>query len=170
MLAAGCSVDHPASVASAINTDPGATTLSFHSPSGIDIEIRSVTPVGQADPIYMRFSGIDGEQGSAPKEALFLGGVVGAEGPEEYAAALAPLSAVLLGLATTDQVAENIGLNFTEIQIKYVPQVPPCEIAVGLVHQAAAYALLKEGPSAGALANSHIATLGIEPCPVVKGL
>src|SRR5678816_91470 len=42
-------------VQSALNPDPGATSLSFHSPSGMNVEIRSVTPMGQADPIYMKY-------------------------------------------------------------------------------------------------------------------
>jgi hypothetical protein len=156
--------DHTSSVSGALNSDPGETTLSFHSPSGIDFEIRSVTPAGQADPIYLKFGGINGETKSDSNVILFRGDIVGATDSLHYAAAIAPLTAVLFGLASTDQVTESTGLTYGIQEIHYASKSPRMT-SVALVQQAAAYAFLKEGPAAGALANSYLVSLGIDPCP-----
>lgn len=171
LLASACAVDRTSSVTSAVNTDPGTTSLSFHSPSGMDIQIQSVTPTGQADPIYLKYSGITGEATNGnSKDVMFRGDIFGAKDPEQYAAALAPLAAALLGQTSTDQVQETIGFTYGAVQIQYVDQndTPPCEVANVLVQQAVAFAALKEGPSAGVLANSYLSSLAIDPCLVVK--
>jgi hypothetical protein len=161
-----CSVEPTSSVASAINEDPGATSMSFHSPSGISFTIRSVTPMGQADPIYMKFEGVDGSTGDGSKhDAMFLGDVLGAADAVTNAAAIAPLAAMLLGVATPDQVQETTGLTYGAIQVKYVDQSPPRKTAELLVRQAAAYAALLGGTPAGVQANSWLIGLGIDPCP-----
>jgi hypothetical protein len=167
-LASGCAVDRSSSVTSAVNTDPGETTLSFHSPSGIDVEMRSVLPAGQPDPIYLKFGGITGESTGIGRDVIFRGSVEGVMDEQHYAAAIVPLTAVLLGFASMEQVQESTGLTYSVVQIQYMQQdvSPPRDVAVSLVQQAATYALLKEGPAAGSLANSYIAILGIDPCPI----
>ena len=161
-ILAGCSVD-VSTTAGAITSDPGATTLAFHSPTGISVDIRTVAPAGQADRIFLKYSGNDPITGQ-PIDAVFQGTVVGSADATWSNAAIAPIAAVLLGVTTSDQVQESLSLSFTKVQFKVTDQRPPCDTSVGLVQQAADYVLLDEGPAAGALATSYIATLGIGPC------
>src|SRR5512142_975833 len=129
---AACSVDDTASVTSRITDDPGATLLSFHSPAGISVDIRTVAPAGQTDRIYLKYSGNDPITGQ-PIDAVFQGTVVGNPDSQWSNAVIAPIAAVLLGMTTTEQVQESLSLNFTKVQYKVADQPPPCDTAVGLV-------------------------------------
>ena len=171
-LATGCTATETptATVSSDINQDPGMTSLAFHSPSGASFEIRSVTPAGQPDPIYFRFDPVGEQLPPGHQETLFTGDIVtrdlGRADPVTTAAAMAPLAAVLVRRATTDQFTELTGLVLEPVQFRIGDDPVTTEIAVSVIQQAAGYALFKEGPVSGALANSYIANLGIDPCPI----
>jgi hypothetical protein len=166
-------------VQSALNPDPGATSLSFHSPSGMNVEIRSVTPMGQADPIYMKYDGVEGEVddgkgGNAliTSTAFFEGDIVGGDAVHTTAA-IAPLAAILVGLASPDQFSQLTGLVLKPVKLQSSDK-PIDQMAFNFVKQAFTYVNMKGGPAAGAIASQWLGGLGIDPCldsaPVPKEL
>jgi hypothetical protein len=166
---AGCATgaDDTQTVASAVNTDPGATTLSFHSPTGYSIEIRSIPSPDDAVFAISVDPG-PGNQGPAESMAILYGTIsvpYGAGEPERGSAGVAPLTAALFGLATLEDFTATTGFQFEPMKFEPFVAPPDRQIAVTVIQQAAAYALLKDGPAAGALASSFIANLGIDPCP-----
>jgi hypothetical protein len=160
-------------VQSALNEDPGTTSLKFHSASsGADIELRSVTPMGQADPIYMKYDGIEGESqdGKNKSFALFQGDILGGDSVHT-SAAMAPLTAVLLGLATIEQFTTVTGLELKPVQLQPATDPPTEQTALNFARLAVTYAQQKDGDDAAALASRWVAEIGsCWKCPPPKGL
>jgi hypothetical protein len=159
-------------VASALNEDPGTTSLTFHSAaSGVDIELHSVTPMGQADPIYMKYDGIVGESQTKNKQAIFKGDILGSNDSVHTSAAMAPLALVVLGLASPDDFTRVTGLILKPVQLNPATDPPEESVAFNYGRIGVIYAQQKDGDDAGALANEWLAELGsCEKCPPPKGL
>jgi hypothetical protein len=176
----GCAdVEQTSQTASAVTDDLGETSLVFRSPQGYQFEIRSVTPPapgsGPMETVTLSYGKLGVRYQSQGDRATFKGSIRDPNGlvdPVNATAAYPVLAAVLLGQATTDQFTSVTGLTLDATQFEIANVPPPHAIAVSLVQQTAGYVLLKDGPVAGALANSYIASLGMVPCPgpSTKGL
>jgi hypothetical protein len=160
----GCADVETASTTSAINDDPGATTLRFHRPSGATVEIRTAAPPGQADvSVFLMFDSIKGES-TQRGPLIFDGAISGKVGvdPRQLSAALPSLAAVVLGLATTEQFTAVTQLTMSPFT---PPSDPPSEsTSLNYARLTLNYVSLQDG-AAGALATAWLGGLGINPCP-----
>ena len=178
-VAAGCTTQPDAPDTTAVTsavTDWDPAWFHLHAPGGPDIQVQTGgggTPLGGNPNMFLKIDGITGEttdgHGHHDGDALFVGKLTGGTSPADdthAAAAVAPLTAVLLGVATTDDFTAVTGLGLDPAVLHPLGDPPPPALATAIIQQSAGYALITQGTDAGALASVWAAQFGIEPCPL----